>query len=111
VLSPQWQAKIRLFDWLRQNTAPEDLLAGLPDFQLYLYTGRTAVRQFDPGFLRENGVDYVVLVPYGGVLLEGDLSRIRFGPTQSAAPAAFNRVYFDEPAGIEVFRVNSKNLP
>lgn len=111
VASPQWQARLQLFDWIEANTEPDDLLAALDDFQLYLYTGRTAVRQFDAGFLQDNGVDYVVLIPYGGVVVEGDLSRIRFGPVQAANSHAFTRVYQDDAAGIELFGVNHEALP
>ncbi len=110
VNAPPWQARLHLFAWIEQNTEPDDVLATLDDFQLYLYTGRTAVRQFDADFLRENGVGYVVLIPYGGVLVEGDLSRLRFEPVHSANPQVFTPVYRDDLTGIEVFQVNMDAL-
>lgn len=111
VVPPEWQARYRLFEWVKENTHPEDVLASLIDFQLYLYTDRFVVRELGAADkLAEYGVDYVVLVPYGGVQVTGDLSRFQFEPVRQEFPTAFQRVYVDEEAGIEVFRVEKGAL-
>ncbi|MBT7071140.1 MAG: hypothetical protein HN975_09665 [Anaerolineae bacterium] len=50
-------------------------------------------------------MDYIVLIPYGGVMLDADLSRLHFTPLYEAGPELFSLVYHDEIAGIEVFAV------
>ncbi len=104
--SSDWQARLRLYDWIDRNTAPDAVLAAMNDPQLYLYTGRKVARNLDSAAaLRAQGVGYVVLVPYGGVLVTGDLSRMRFMPVYRADPDAYAQVYADESAGIQVYQV------
>lgn len=104
--SPEWSARLRLFDWIEQNTRQDSVLASLNDYQLYLYTRRPVIREigsFDA--LTRDRVEYVVLVPYGGVLVEGDLSRRYFVPVWRAHPQMFESVYEDVRVGIEVLRI------
>lgn len=105
--SPEWAARRRLFDWLERNTRQDSVLASLNDYQVYLYTRRPVIREigsFDA--LMRYHVEYVVLVPYGGVLVEGDLSRRYFEPVWRAHPQMFESVYEDVRAGIQVLKVN-----
>jgi hypothetical protein len=55
----RWTDYQRLFRWIRENTAMEDVLASGLDSMLYLYTGRQAVRPFESRprmlFYGENG--------------------------------------------------------
>ena len=104
--SAEWQARLRLFDWLKQNTSPTSVLAAMNDSQVYLYTDRQVIRALGSAeAIQQFGVEYIVLVPYGGVMVEGDLSRIRFEPLYRKLPDAFTSVYLDSMAGIQVFRV------
>lgn len=109
--SPEWGARFRLFDWIKRNTTQTSVLAAMNDYQVFLYTDRAVVRDLgSTEALRHYGVDYVVLIPYGGVMVSGDLSRMRFDPIYRANPSAFTWVYADEPASIEVFRVQREAL-
>ena len=103
---PMWQARYRLFEWLDENTPQDAVFASLSDYQLYLYTGHRCVRTFNNiETVREYGVDYIVLIPYGGVMLDADLSRLEFEPLYEAHPSLLRRVYVDADAGIEVYAV------
>lgn len=103
---PAWEARGRLFDWIEHNTQPNSVLASLNDYQLYLYTRRPVIRAIGSfEALTRAGVEYVVLVPYGGVMVEGDLSRRYFEPVWRAHPQVFVRVYADDAAGIVVLKV------
>jgi hypothetical protein len=109
--SPAWSARLRLFDWIERNTKETDVLAAMNDSQVYLYTRRSVIRDLGSAdALRQYHVKYVVLIPYGGVMLEGDLSRLRFLPFYRAQPGAFARVYIDKLAGIEVYQVDQRVL-
>ncbi len=102
----EWAARFRLYDWIKYNTAEKSVLASLNDTELYLYTGRTVVRNTSSrDIVMRFAVDYVVLIPYGGVMVEGDLARMQFGQLYRSNSSAFDRVYNDDSAGIEVFRV------
>lgn len=104
--SPEWSARFRLFDWIARNTRRDSVLASLNDYQVYLYTRRPVMREIGSlAALRRYQVEYVVLVPYGGVMVEGDLSRRYFEPVQRAQPAKFELVYEDAPAGIQVLKI------
>jgi hypothetical protein len=82
------------------------VLAALDDYQVYLYTRRPVIRALGSAdALAHYQVEYVILIPYGGVMVEGDLSRLRFEPLRRAHPDAFARVYADESAGIQIYRV------
>ena len=107
-----WAARYRLFNWLKENTAEDAVLASLNDYQLYLYAGRQTVRTFDSlAALEQYSVDYIVLIPYGGVMLDGDLSRLHFDPLHESHPDLFTLAYADERAGIEVFAVQNGGSP
>ncbi|NOZ00101.1 MAG: hypothetical protein GXP40_13015 [Chloroflexi bacterium] len=107
----EWPGRWRLFDWIEENTAETSVLAAMNDYQIYLYTGRQTIRSLaSADALAFYDVDYVVLVPYGGVMLDGDLSRIYFDPVREAHPQAFDLVYTDAAAGIEIFRVRQDVL-
>ncbi len=109
--SPEWSARVRLFDWLGRNIQASDVLAAMNDSQVYLYTRHSVIRELGSAdSLRKFKVQYVVLIPYGGVMVEGDLSRLRFLPLYRSQPKAFSRVYADELAGIEVYRVDQQVL-
>jgi hypothetical protein len=104
--SPEWSARLRLFAWIEQNTRRDSVLASLNDYQVYLYTQRPVIRtigSFDA--LTRYQVEYVVLVPYGGVMVEGDLSRHYFEPVRRAHPQLFESVYTDDKSGIQVWKV------
>jgi hypothetical protein len=78
-----WKQMTTLFAWIRQNTAPDALVAANLDPLFYLKTGRKAIRGYVPdGYktlyqsggqtvtpdqlsstLRRNGVNYVALTP------------------------------------------------
>lgn len=104
--SPEWSARTRLFDWIEQNTRHDSVLAALNDYQLYLYTRRPVIREIGSlDALTRYNVEYIVLVPYGGVLVEGDLSRHYFEPVRRAHPQKFDLVYEDSHAGIQVLKV------
>lgn len=104
--SPEWSARLRLFDWIEQNTRLDSVLASLNDYQLYLYTRRPVIREIGSlDALTRYHVEYVVLVPYGGVLVEGDLSRRYFEPLWRAHPQMFELVYEDMHAGIQVLKL------
>lgn len=109
--SPDWAARLRVFDWLKSNTASDNVFAAMNDSQVYLYTQRSTVRDLGSAeaFARY-GVDYVVLIPYGGVMVSGDLSRKSFDPLWRAHPSAFTPVYTDTLAGIEVLQVRRGQL-
>ena len=107
----EWAARARLFDWIKHNTSPHSMLASLNDYQLYLYTQRPVIRTIGSfEALTRAGVEYVILVPYGGVMVEGDLSRMYFEPVWRAHPQAFARVYADAAAGIEVSRLHQTRM-
>jgi len=109
--SPDWSARLRLFDWLERNTSPDSVFAALNDSQVYLYTQRRTVRDLGSAdALVRYGVEYVVLIPYGGVMVSGDLSRKNFDPLWRAHSDAFTCVYADELAGIEVLQVRREEL-
>jgi hypothetical protein len=102
----EWAARFRLYDWIKQNTDKESVLASLNNTELYLYTGRAVVRSLGSReAIDKFGVNYMVLIPYGGVMVTGDLARMEFGPLYQSNSTAFDRVYHDDAAGIEVFRV------
>jgi len=104
--APEWVARLRLFDWIERNTQPNSVLAALNDYQLYLYTRRPVLRAIGSfNALTRYDVEYVVLVPYGGVMFEGDLSRMYFEPVRRAYPERFTQVYVDPDAGIQIFRL------
>ncbi len=103
---PEWAARFRLYDWIKYNTEESAVLASMNDAELYLYTGRNVVRNTSSiDVVVRYAVDYVVLIPYGGVMVAGDLSRMQFGQLYRSNSNAFDRVYQDDTAGIEVFRV------
>jgi hypothetical protein len=107
----EWAARFRLFDWIKHNTPRTSVLAALNDTQVYLYTGRQTIRALDSSSaLSEYGVEYIVLIPYGGVMVEGDLSRIQFDPLYNKNPTAFTPVYEDANASIQVFQVSLEAL-
>lgn len=104
--SSEWSARFRLFEWIERNTRHDSVLASLNDYQMYLYTRRPVIREIGSlEALRRYRVEYVVLVPYGGVLVEGDLSRRYFEPVRRAQPSMFESVYEDTRAGIQVLKV------
>jgi len=104
--SPERAARLRAFEWIRAHTAETSVLAALDDYQVYLYTRRPVIRALGSAdALAHYQVEYVILIPYGGVMVEGDLSRLRFEPLRRAHPDAFARVYADESAGIQIYRV------
>jgi len=109
---PDWLSRTRTFDWIQSHTAGRDVLAAVNDYQVYLYGGgRPVVR--DLGSLKsltDYNVKYVVLLPYGGVLVQGDLSRIRFDPVRNTHPSAFTLVYEDPPAYIQILKVDQEEL-
>lgn len=103
---PEWSARQQLFDWLKAKTPEDALLAAMNDTQVYLYSGRAVVRElgtFDR--ITQSHVDYVVLIPYGGVMVEGDLSRMRFDPVNRAHPESFRLLYDDAANSMRVLRV------
>ncbi len=103
---PEWAARFRLYDWIKQETDPSSVLASLNNTELYLYTGRNVVRNLgSKEVIRKFGVEYVVLIPYGGVMVTGDLARMEFGPLYQSDSTAFRQVYHDDAAGIDVFSV------
>lgn len=103
-----WQARQRLFQWLEKNTAEDDVLGSMSDYQLYLYANRQSVRPFnDMSIIKEYGIDYIVLIPYGGVMTSVDLGRLQVERLFQADPELFDLVYADDVAGIEVFAVQN----
>lgn len=104
--SPAWTARLLLFDWLRVNTTETDSLAAMNDYQVYLYTQRPIVRlSRSKEEIAGYGVKYVVLIPYGGVMVGGDLSRLRFEALFGTSPEDAFLVYEDSAAGIEVYKL------
>jgi hypothetical protein len=104
---PVWQARYQLFDWVKRHTGKRAVLAAVNDSQVYLYTGRPVIRDLGSvDALIGWNVGYVVLMPYGGMIVHGDLSRIRFAPAYRAWPEAFETVYKDVSANIEVLQVH-----
>jgi hypothetical protein len=102
-LSYGWSGFIETFDWLRNNTAQDEILATSYDPMYYLYTGRRGVRPWfhhpetyfypvgravpdlgDPvsirGALSELGVRYLVIDPLDGYA------------EKAAAPRLFERL-------------------
>jgi len=60
-----WAARYRLFDWLKENTPDDAVLASLNDYQLYLYTERQTVRTFKTlDAIQEYGVDRAIASKY-----------------------------------------------
>lgn len=107
----EWAARFRLYDWIKNNTPRTSVLAAINDTQVYLYTGRQTIRSVgSASALKGYGVEYIVLVPYGGVMVEGDLSRIQFDPLFRKHPTAFTPVYEDVDAGIQIFKVSLEAL-
>ncbi len=103
---PEWVARFRLYDWIKQNTDKDSVLASMNDSELYLYTGRKTIRSLgSKDAINKFAVNYIVLIPYGGVMVTGDLARMQFGPLYQSNTNAFERVYRDSAAGIEVFHV------
>ena len=41
-----WSAYLQVFDWIRKNTGPEEIIGCSMDTMLYLYTGRQSFRPF-----------------------------------------------------------------
>ncbi len=112
VLPSNWKSQQLLLDWIERHTPRDSRYGMMNDYQFYLYTGRQVMREIQSAeALKRDGVDYVVLVPYGGVMLAGDLSRLYFEPVYRAYPQAVTRVYSDTTANIEVFRVDRERLP
>jgi hypothetical protein len=110
-ISAERAARARLFEWIIRATPPESVLATLPDGEVYLYTGRQAIRELGSAEkLLHYTVSYVVLIPYGGMMTGGDLSQEDFAPLYAAYHNAFVRVYVDEAANLEVFQVNQEAL-
>jgi hypothetical protein len=109
---PDWISRRRAFDWIRLHTDENDVLAALNDYQVYLYGGgRPVVRDLGSvQSLKNSNVNYIVLIPYGGVLVQGDLSRIRFDPVWKTHPTAFTSVYEDRTADIQILRVDQAAL-
>jgi len=108
---PAWRARYRLFAWVDNHVPEGSVLAAMNDSQIYLYTERSVVRELGSlDALFDSHVEYVVLLPYGGVIARGDLSRIRFTPIYRARPDAFRRVYQDTSANIEVLQVRRERL-
>ncbi len=102
-----WRARQRVFDWIEKNTSKDDVLASMSDYQLYLYANRQAIRPFgDMSIIKRYGIDYVVLIPYGGVMVNTDLSRLKFEQLYSVAPERFSLVYMDREASVEVYAVD-----
>jgi hypothetical protein len=79
-----WRATGEIMDWIRDNTAPDAVIAADLDPTIYLYTGRKAIRFFSrpywsyyadseasapvtlsqfEGHLRDNKVNYIVMTP------------------------------------------------
>ncbi len=107
-----WESQQRLFDWIERNTPRDSRFGTMNDYQIYLYTGRLVMREIQSEeALKRDRIDYVALVPYGGVMLVGDLSRLNFEPVYHTYPQAFTRVYSDTTANIEVFHVDREQLP
>jgi len=106
----RWQGLYQLFAWIDSNVPPHQMLASKNDDRLYLYTGRHTTRDLTPEGLAQAGVDYVVHIPYGGVMVNADLSWQLIGPMIEACPRAFAEVYTDPLAGIRVFRVDEELL-
>ncbi len=106
----RWQGLYDLFTWVKSNVEPDQVLASLNDDRLYLYTGRYTTRDLTTDGLVRDGVDYVVHIPYGGVMVEADLSWDFIEPMIVACPGAFEEVYADPPTDIRVFEVNREKL-
>ncbi len=43
---PPWSAYLEVFDWIRRNTQPREIIGYGMDTMLYLYTGRQSFRPF-----------------------------------------------------------------
>ncbi len=108
----EWAARYRAFAWIREHTPADAVLASLDDYQIYLYTDRQTVRHVDEAApLLTYGVDYIVMVPYGGVMVTGvDVGWVRFTPLYEAHRAAFTLVYEDEIGSVEIFAVDLQEL-
>jgi len=106
----RWQGLYDLFTWVKSNVGPDQVLASLNDDRLYLYTGRYTTRDLTTDGVVRDGVDYVVHIPYGGVMVETDLSWHLIEPMIQACPDSFEEVYADPPTDIRVFEVNREKL-
>jgi len=109
---PDWISRTHAFEWILSHTNENDVLAAMNDYQVYLYGGsRPVLRDLGSvASLKNYNVKYVVLLPYGGVLVQGDLSRVRFDPVWSAHPTAFTSVYEDQSAYIQILEVDQEAL-
>lgn len=111
-VSPSWENKVRFFEWIKNNTPADSRFAAMDDYQIYLYTNRQVTRDLQSAeALKREQIDYVALVPYGGVMLTADLSRLYFDPVYRSYPHAFTTVYSDTLSNIEVLRVDQNQLP
>jgi len=106
----RWQGLYDLFTWVKHNVEPDEVLASLNDDRLYLYTGRYTTRDLTTEGLVRDGVDYVVHIPYGGVMVEADLSWDFIKPMMVACPGAFEEVYADPPTDMRVFEVDRAKI-
>ncbi len=101
----RWQGLYDLFAWVESNVRPDEVLASKNDDRLYLYTGRHTTRDLTLEGIVRDGVDYVVHIPYRGVIVDTDLSWHFIQQMIEACPEAFEEVYTDPPTGIRVFEV------
>jgi len=102
----RWQGLYDLFAWIESNVQPNEVMASMNDDRLHLYTDRHATRGLTCESIRQDRVDYVVHIPYGGVMVKGDLSWHSIEPMVRTSSRAFREVYTDPAAGIRVFEVN-----
>ena len=106
----RWQGLYELFTWIESNVQHDEVMASKNDDRLYLYTGRHTTRDLTLEGVMRDEVDYVVHIPYGGVMVGGDLSWYLIEPMVEAYPEAFEEVYADPSTGIRVFKVERAKL-
>lgn len=123
--SVKWSSFHNMFDWIKQNSRPEDLFLSGIDPMLYLYTQRRGIRPFssrpssmyydDPapalGSLEEimANIDYyrpqyLVLTPMPG--LPEELAYAQFvAQSQGKYPGWIERVYLGEDKRFSVWKI------
>jgi len=123
------------YEWIRSNTAPEDVIACILDPNCYLYSGRKAVsiaivdavpfygpkRKFQirlerlAEMIRMSKAEYVMVdsIPYNGAMT--DLAREAVDKLQRDSPGQLEEVWHDDTEKATIYRVmevkSSKGTP
>jgi hypothetical protein len=127
IAQDDWQETVRMFTWLRENSAPDAVLAGNLDPILYLYTGRKSIRGFvqNPyllhygadkeawplgsadqmlAALRSNQVRYLVCAPNAS-FREGPYLERLTGELRRDYPASFHLAYQSADGRYRIYAV------